>query len=242
MPRLSCVDSSIIISLTDSFELSFYLKKFCAEKTDGIRAGDILTVVSEERLKHAAIAMDSETIFEKPSVSGREGKGDPKWVAAHPEDGNYRTIRRKDSRWFSGYGESSEGTRVVVHRCVSPDVAREQLAEMRRLPSIQLAERIRRSFETIATRKSQLNWNEYDMLRQDILRFAGELNKLDGTKESDQLAHALNTSIWQNLIFLNKESELTPEFQLAFEKLEVAGADLRDRIEAYALEADGGGN
>lgn len=75
MPRLSCVDSSIIISLTDSFELSFYLKKFCAEKTDGIRAGDILTVVSEERLKHAAIAMDSETIFEKPSVSGREGKG-----------------------------------------------------------------------------------------------------------------------------------------------------------------------
>lgn len=226
-------------TLVGGVEFDYYLKKFCQPAIGGIQAGDILAVVNPQKVMHAAVAIDREIILEKPTVSGREGKADPEWVALHPEEGNYRSVRMKDSRWFDGVSKYAVGTQLETHRCASNEKVREVLAPMRDLPALQLVERLRRNFETIATRKEPLRWSEHSMMRMDIVRLAQEIDKLDGSKESDLYTFVVAESTLQSLIYMDREAELTPEFKLAFEKLHASATELNDKITSKpALEAN----
>jgi hypothetical protein len=229
------------LAMVGSDELAFYLHKLCSKKTGEIQPGDILTVISPGDLKHAAVAVDREIILEKSSLSGRDGKADPEWVRSHPAEYRYRTIRRKESRWFDGQNKDNANTQIEIHRCLSVETVRKKLAELRKLPAMQIAERIKHRMQNIALREDKLNWSEQSMLRMDIAEFAKALAKLDGTQESHVYARTVANSIFQNMILLSAETALPPDAELAFKNLSQAEGDLYQRIlqaNIPRLEAD----
>jgi hypothetical protein len=218
------------LAMVSSDELSFYLKKLCTKKTGEIQAGDILTVVSQRNLQHAVVAVDRDIILEKSSLSGRDGKYDPAWVKSHPMEYRYRTIRRKESRWFDGYSKDSVNSQIEVYRCGSVETAQKKLADLRKLPAMQIAERIKHRLQNIALREDPLNWNEQSLLRMDVMAFAKALAQLDGTQESHVYARTVANSIYQNMILLSMEAAFPADVELAHENLSKAESDLYQKI------------
>lgn len=106
------------LRFSDGPELRFYLQHFC-KRTRGLGAkGDILTVMRDGMLEHAAIHLGNRIVFDKnSSVGGLDGSLD--------KDVRYGQRRMSNSDWFADCGKPE--CHVEAFKCESSEKVRKEM-------------------------------------------------------------------------------------------------------------------
>lgn len=188
------------LRLTDAPELRYYLQRFCT-RTPGLgKKGDILAVVRNEMLEHAAINLGNRVIFDKNSREGGVGLIDP--------DIRYGKRHMSQSDWFVDCEKPD--CRVEAFKCESASKVRQAMASCTAKSTRMGFDVLFREFEFQTLKNSHLRVQMSEEARSAYYKLVDGLRTLNGNDECAPfiLVQALSVIINWHILTVEGTREL----------------------------------
>ncbi len=206
---------------SDGIELRFFLETFCSRNTGKEQAEDILTVLREGTLEHAALSMDRNQIFDKKSTAGLYGRFDDR------ADSRYRIKGRLESTYITEC--QSPHCEIQVYSCPSATDVRAQMSRCYGLAG-QMGIRPLQAILQSITLANQPAFSLDSPALNFFNTISESLGKMRGTEECGVYILVSASSIFGQIWSLDEERDLGSEWDAARERLRINLFLLKERI------------